>query len=353
MRLTAVRLLTKQQFTEEEGVVGFSNGRVMSVVKDRGRDADNSPAARMPRGIKGACIEEQSLRIIDTAALRSGSGSRSDVVREDESMSELVASIASVGIIEPIVVRQIEGNDFVIVAGERRFAAARLLKLRQIPCVVTRCSDGESLVISLTENLQRSDLNPVDKAFALRRLLDEFALTQQEIGKRVGMSQSAIAHHLRLLALPEEVRRLISDGALSVGHGKVLAGIADENQAIDAALECVSKSLSVRDFEASLSAERQKSDKPAPRGSARNKRQEHELRNGLFLVIKEGRGERGSGTIEIPFYSVDEKNWVLKALSEQEARRKTPPAASRAVPMLRIPGQSPARYQSAHGTASS
>jgi ParB family chromosome partitioning protein len=239
-------------------------------------------------------------------------------------MSELVASIASVGIIEPIVVRQVEANAFEIVAGERRFAAAKLLELLQVPCVITQCSQSEALVISLTENLQRSDLDPVQKAYALRRLLHECALTQQEIGNRVGMSQSAIAHHLRLLSLPQEVLCLISEGALSVGHGKVLAGIADEHEAIDAAKDCISKNKSVREFEASMAIARGKMEKRVPRGSVRNKREEHELRNGLFLIIKESREEQGSGTIEIPFYSQDEKNWLLTALSEQGAKRKSP-----------------------------
>ena len=243
-------------------------------------------------------------------------------------MSELIASIESVGIIEPVVVRQVDTDAYVIVAGERRFRAARFLKLRQIPCVVTHCTDSEALVISLTENLQRSDLDPVEKAYALRRLIDEFALTQQEIGKRVGMSQSAIAHHLRLLTLPQEVRHLISEGALSVGHGKVLAGIADAHDAIDAARDCVSKNQSVREFEASLSSARSKDENRLPRGCVRNSREERELRNGLFLVIKESREERGSGTIEIPYYSIDEKNWVLQALSERETKRKTAPCST-------------------------
>lgn len=297
----------------------------------------------MPRGIQQPiCANQESLRIIDTGSLRSGSGSRADAIVDDESMKELVASIASVGIIEPIVVKQVAADAFVIVAGERRFRAAKLLNLPHLPCVVTRCSDSEALVISLAENIQRSDLDPVGKARALRRLLDEFALTQQEVGKRVGMSQSAIAHHLRLLSLPQEVRRLISEGALSVGHGKVLAGIADEHQAIDAAVECVSKNKSVREFEASLAIARGKTEKRAPRGSVRNKREEHELRNGLFLIIKESREERGSGTIEIPFYSLDEKNWVLKALAEQETKRKTAQNGARSFTPLTVQSGTPA-----------
>ncbi len=351
MRQAAVRLAVKKSDKEEEIVI-LANGREATISTDLCCDVETSSAVTMPRGMKQASYtKEQSLRVIDTASLRSGAGSRSDASGEDESMSELVASIASVGIIEPIVVRQVEPDLFVIVAGERRFTAAKRLGLRKVPCVVTQCSDSQALVISLTENLQRSDLDPVVKACALRRLLDEFSLTQQEIGKRVGMSQSAIAHHLRLLTLPQQVRRLISEGALSVGHGKVLAGIADENAVIDAALDCVSTNKSVREFEAAVAIAHGKSDKRGSREYVRNKREEHELRNGLFLVIKESREERGSGTIEIPYYSLDEKNWVLKALSEQESKRKTAPSAARSAAPLRVQNRMVSR--TAHGAANS
>jgi len=287
--------------------------------------ADNPSSVTMPRGMKEeASTREQCLEVIDTALLRSSdSASRSRSFGEDESMSELVGSIASLGIIEPIVVRQAEAGAFVVVAGERRLTAAKLLNLRRVPCVVMQCSDGEAQVISLTENLQRSDLNPIEKASALRRLLDEFGLTQQEIGKRVGMSQSTIAHHLRLLSLPLEVRRLISEGALSVGHGKVLAAIGDEHKVIDAAWECISKNKSVHEFEAWMSSARGMTDKRTSVKSSRKKREECELRNGLFLVIKESRDQAGSGTIEIPYCSLDEKNWVLKVLSEQGTKQST------------------------------
>jgi ParB family chromosome partitioning protein len=313
-----------------------------------------SSEVTMPRGMhQGMRAKEQCLKVISTISLRSSSGSRSNAFGEDKYMSELVASIASLGIIEPIVVRQVEPDAFVVVAGERRFTAAKILNLRQIPCVVTQCSDKQALVISLTENLQRSDLDPIEKACALRRLLDDFALTQQEIGQRVGMSQSAIAHHLRLLSLPREVRRLISEGALSVGHGKVLAGISDEQKAIDAAVDCVSKNRSVREFEALLSSERGEADKGASRESSRNKREECELRNGLFLVIKERGDKADSGTIEIPYYSLDDKNWVLKALSEQGTKQKTSQTGARSSATLRIQSRAAAASQPAHGAARS
>jgi ParB family chromosome partitioning protein len=271
----------------------------------------------MPRGMKEKRPRTNAhcLKVIDTVLIRSGDvGLRSDGAGEDESLSKLADSIASLGIIEPIVVKQVDAGAFIVVAGERRLAAARLLKLRQVPCVVRECSDGDALLISLTENLQRSDLDPIQKARALRRLLEDFALTQEDIGKRVGMSQSAIAHHLRLLALPDRVQRLISEGALTVGHGKVLAGM-DAEEAVDAAANCISKDMSVREFEVWSKA------RSKPDHRLKSKREERELRNGLFLVIKEDCDQTCSGTIEIPYYTQDEKEWVLEALSEQGTRR--------------------------------
>lgn len=295
-------------------------------------DVEMASAVTMPRGIEQANRPtNQCFRVIDTLSLRSSPGSRAGSFDNDESMTEFVTSIASFGIIEPIVVRQMSTDAFIVVAGERRLAAAKLLNLRQVPCIVTQCSDAEALEISLTENLQRSELNPIEKACALRRLLIEFALTQQEIGHRVGMSQSAIAHHLRLLSLPQEVQRLISEGALSVGHGKVLAGIEDEQMAIDAALDCISSHKSVREFEASLSDTRAKADKPASREAVRASREERELLNGLFLVIKERRDSACIGTIEIPFYSLEDKNWVLRVLSEQGSRQGNPEGRARSL----------------------
>ena len=305
--------------------------RKAAVTTDVFCDVEKSAQITMPRGMaQPASTKEQCLKVIATCLLRSSSdsGSRCNAT-DDGSISELVTSIASLGIIEPIVVRQVEAEVFNVVAGERRIAAAKLLKLPQVPCVITECSDSEALVISLTENLQRSDLDPIEKARALQRLLEDFALTQEEIGKRVGMSQSTIAHHLRLLSLPPEVRRLISEGALSMGHGKALASIDDEHEAIDAALDCVSKNKSVREFEAWVASARKKGDEGAARESLRNKREERELRNGLFLVIKENRAQAGSGTIEIPYYSPDEKDWVLNALSERGIKERALQSAAK------------------------
>jgi ParB family chromosome partitioning protein len=213
------------------------------------------------------------------------------------------------------VVRQAGPGVFTIIAGERRLAAARLLELTEVPCLVKNCTEQEALMIALTENIQRRDLTPIEKAKGLRRLQTDCHLSQEEIGKRIGMSQSAIAHYLRLLDLPREVQTLIDGGELSMGHGKVLAGVAREAQVTELALDCVSQNRSVRDLEMLLANRQQ----PGRRGwdseSPTKRKEEIELPNGVFVIIRCSRDPE-SGTIEVPYYSQHEREWTIKALSE-------------------------------------
>ena len=257
------------------------------------------------------------LRSIATECLRNGTfGVRDDSGSSDDiSMPELADSVRASGIIEPIVVRKAAAGFFDVVAGERRLLAAKLANLPEIPCVVTECSDSEAVMLSLTENLQRSDLNPIQKARGLRRLLDDFQVSQEDIGRRIGMSQSAIAHYLRLLTLPVQVQDLIRRGVLSMGHGKVLASGGDDAQVLNLARECVAARKSVRELESSLSSMRAETDPRRERESTRRRRDERDLPNGVFLVIKENSRDTSCGTIEIPYYSDEEKEWVLATLA--------------------------------------
>ncbi len=272
--------------------------------------------------------------LLPTTFLRGGVFSvRGGVKHDDNCVAELAKSISTVGIIAPIVVREADVGEFEVIAGERRLLAARLLKMVEVPCIVRECTDAEALTLSLIENLQRNNLSPIEKARGLQRLLVDMALTQQQIGERIGMPQSAIAHHLRLLRLPVEVQHLIHDGSLSAGHGKILAGVKDPKRAIDLALDCIAKSRSVRDLETSLTsaADRVVHGRACPEtaeggeqrtaaDSSKRAREERELANGVFVVIKDDGGELCSGKIEIPYYSVTEKEWVLNTLSRIDRR---------------------------------
>lgn len=277
-----------------------------------------STARIMPRSI----TSPTGVMLIPTTSLRSGVFTVRWSQKDDESsVLELAKSVSASGIIAPIVVREAGPAEFEVIAGERRLLAARLLKMLEVPCLVRECNDAEALTLSLTENLQRNNLSPIEKATGLRRLVIDMGLTQQEIGERIGVPQSVIAHHLRLLKLPVEVQHLIHEGVLSTGHGKVLAGVKDRKRVIDLALECVEQNRSVRDLETSLAGA---ADGAASRkaAEARRTREERELPNGVFLIIKENFGDACSGTIEIPYYSVTEKEWVLNAVSKTERRTK-------------------------------
>lgn len=163
-------------------------------------------------------------------------------------LDELAASIRTQGIMQPIVVRPIDNNNYEIIAGERRWRAAKLADLTQVPVIVRHVDDSDAIVLALIENIQREDLNPVEEAIALQRLVEEFHLTQQEVADTVGKSRSSVANLLRLLTLTTEVRRLLEHGDLEMGHARALLPLEHDLQ-IQAASQVVTKSLSVRETE--------------------------------------------------------------------------------------------------------
>lgn len=163
-------------------------------------------------------------------------------------LDELAASIRKQGIMQPIVVRQTSEQQFEIIAGERRWRAAKLADLDQVPVIVRNVDDADAVVLALIENIQREDLNPVEEALALQRLIEEFHLTQLEVAETVGKSRSSVANLLRLLSLTPEVRRLLEHGDMEMGHARALLPLAHDQQ-IHAASQVVTRSLSVRETE--------------------------------------------------------------------------------------------------------
>lgn len=166
----------------------------------------------------------------------------------DGSLDELAASIKEMGIIQPLIVRTAKIG-YELIAGERRWRAARLAQLRQVPVLVKEASSGEMLELALIENIQRKDLNPLEEAEAYHRLLNEFGLTQEELGKRIGKDRSTIANFVRLLTLPEPIRADIINETLTMGHARVLAGIESPPLQKKAWRDITSKKLSVRGAE--------------------------------------------------------------------------------------------------------
>lgn len=167
-------------------------------------------------------------------------------VFEPEALSQLAESIAANGVIQPIIVRKAKGGFYEIIAGERRWRASKMAGLTQVPVVIMDTDDRKTAELSLIENIQRENLNPVEEANAYKILLQNFDLTQETLAKRVGKSRSAITNSMRLLELPEEVLSMLSDGELSAGHARAILGLVDKSETIDVAETVVQKGLSVR-----------------------------------------------------------------------------------------------------------
>lgn len=168
---------------------------------------------------------------------------------DDEALEALTASIREVGVLQPVLVRQIDVDRYELIAGERRWRAARAAGLTTIPAVVRAADPSTSLEQALVENLHREDLNPLEEAAAYQQLIDEFGLTQEEVATKVGRSRSAVANTIRLLQLPPTVQRLVADGRLSAGHARAILAAPDQGFREEVARLAVEEELTVREVE--------------------------------------------------------------------------------------------------------
>ena len=171
---------------------------------------------------------------------------------EVEALNELADSIRSSGVLQPILVRPVRGEEYLyeLVAGERRWRASQIAELQEVPALVRELDDQESLAIALIENLQREDLNPIEESMGLKRLQEQFSLTQEDLAERVGKSRSAIANTLRLMQLPESIQMDIRTGAMTAGHGRSLLAVTDPEAQEVFRLRILEKGLCVRETEA-------------------------------------------------------------------------------------------------------
>jgi ParB family transcriptional regulator, chromosome partitioning protein len=233
-------------------------------------------------------------------------------------LEELAGSIREQGILQPLVVRRAESG-FELIAGERRLRAARRAGLSQVPVVVRAVSDDQLLELSLVENIQRADLNPIEEAEAYHRLIHQFTLTQDQAAARVGKSRSAVANFLRLRQLPEPIQASIVESALSMGHARALLGAESPAQQLAAWRAVVAKKLSVRETEELV--RRLKSQKKAPRVSLKSSEATYltglseELSRHLgtkVTIRKSGR----QGRLEIEFYSNDDLDLLITRLRQ-------------------------------------
>jgi ParB family chromosome partitioning protein len=234
---------------------------------------------------------------------------------DEAKIDELARSIRSNGIIQPIVVRTVDGG-YEIVAGERRWRASQRAGLLKVPVVVRDIPEERLLAAALIENIQREDLNPIEEAHAYRRLVDEYQLTQEQIADAVGKDRSSVANFLRLLKLPEEVRANLGSGALTMGHARALLGLPDEASQLRVARDIVAKNLSVRETEALVKKSTQPASAKEPaQKDVHTRAAEEKLRFVLGTRVRIERQRKG-GRIEIDFESEDELQRLFEALTD-------------------------------------
>ncbi len=232
-----------------------------------------------------------------------------------ETLQELADSIAAQGLIQPIVVRLQGNNNYEILAGERRWRAAQLAGMQDVPVVVNDVDDRAAMAISLVENIQREDLNAIDESEALQRLIEEFELTHQQAADAVGRSRVAVSNILRLLDLSDDVRHMLRAGDLDMGHGRALLGLASEHQ-YGAAEKVVKRGLSVRATE-SMVKQLLKEKSSQQRSTSKDpdiERLEQSLAEQLGAKVEMKHAKSGAGKITISYASLDELDGILAHL---------------------------------------
>lgn len=235
---------------------------------------------------------------------------------DEASLKELSDSIREKGVIEPLIVRRsIDGYE--LVAGERRWRASRMAGLEEVPAVIIEATDEESLELAIIENIQREDLNAVEEAEAYRSLMG-FGLSQEEVAKKVGKDRATVANYLRLLKLPPEVKAEIVKGSITMGHARALLSIEGHAAQTELCRTIIAKGLSVREAEALVN----RSGKPPGKAAGRDAYQspiEDELR-GIFGTKVSFKEKKGRGSVEISFYSADERERIIDLLRSIAAR---------------------------------
>ena len=235
---------------------------------------------------------------------------------DEASLAELADSIREHGIIQPLTVRKLASGYYQIIAGERRWRAARIAGLQEVPVIVIEADDRKAAELAMIENLQREDLNPMEEAAGFQSLIETYHMTQEEAAKQVGKSRSAVTNSLRLLSLTPAVRQLVEEGKLSAGHARALLPLSPAMQE-NAANAVVAGGLSVRQTEAlvkKLSAENKPEKDPAPRRVDYTAAAQRDLTSRLGRGVRIVSG-RKKGRIELEYYGVDDLNDLLEALA--------------------------------------
>ncbi|MDP2168055.1 MAG: ParB/RepB/Spo0J family partition protein [Thermodesulfovibrionales bacterium] len=262
--------------------------------------------------------KQEEIAEIDIERVQPGHGQPRKIFR-DEALRELAASIKEKGVLQPILVSREEGGVFRLIAGERRLRASRLAGKGKIPAIIRSTTPEDSLEVALIENIQRENLGPMETANAFHRLMKEFKLTQEELSAKVGKERATVANYLRLLKLPDEIKELINEDKLSMGHARALLSIEGRQAQIKAAGAILGKGLSVREAEAL--AKRLSPGQEHPQGKAAALSKDPQIASLEQKLIKSlatkvrihASGKKGR--IEIEYYSLDELDRLLDILT--------------------------------------
>jgi ParB family transcriptional regulator, chromosome partitioning protein len=276
-----------------------------------GAAAAQQPAADTTEAQESATDSDQLLKELPVDLIQRGKYQpRKDMV--PESLQELADSIKAQGVMQPIVVRPISDRKYEIIAGERRWRATQLAGLDSIPAVIRDVADEAAIAMSLIENIQREDLNPIEEAVALQRLQQEFELTQQQVADAVGKSRTTVTNLLRLMSLQEDVRRLVEHGDLEMGHARALLALEGGEQS-HAAGQVVGKGMSVRQTEALVRHIQDARDKPVqPKTLDPNIRHlQDDLSQRLGTKVQIQHSAKGKGKLVLTYNSLDELDGIL------------------------------------------
>jgi len=296
-------------------------GRGLEALISAAAQPGSQPSTSSQSEVPALAPPESPFRQIDLKLIRPNPFQPRKEFR-DEDLTQLQASIAATGLLQPVTVRAV-GDHFELIAGERRVRAATRLGWTDIPAIVKDYDDRALLTLALVENLQRADLNPIEEAEGYSRLVAEFSLTQQEVANVVGKDRSTVANSLRLLNLPQVVRRMLQDGQLTVGHARALLALPNERVITDLAREIVAKNLSVRDVERRVKQAAPPTRQPnaamaSPNGAARMaeiRRLTDRLRRRLQTDVTVQIDEKDRGQLRITFYSADDLNRLIELIT--------------------------------------
>ena len=237
---------------------------------------------------------------------------------DNDKIAELTESIKTHGIIQPLILRKSDDGFYIIVAGERRWRAAKMAGLKDVPAIVMELSEKEVLEISLIENIQRQDLNPIEEALAYKKLLSEFELTQEELSKRIGKSRTAITNTMRLMNLDSRVQQYIIEGIITEGHGRALLGIKDEEIQYELSQKVIDENLSVRELERLVKKIVEGKNKEEKSAITELNPYYKEIKNQLqnYFGTKVNISNKNSkGKIEIEYYSEDDLQRILDIIN--------------------------------------